>query len=505
VRFRDKTLLVGIVSALAIWFVWAAIDPIPIVEDEYSYVLQSRIFASGHWTAPSPPAPDFFQQPHVLTIPAVASKFPPGHALLLSLGTLIGARALVPLILTGLTGALIFVLVCRITNVWTAALTWLVWLGDPINLRFRAAYYSEVTTSALWLVSWWALFRWRRDRRRRWLLALAAAIGWAAITRPLTTLAFAVPVGVIVIRDVARLKLWRDFGFAVGLGTAILGIIPLWSAETTGNWRVSPLTLYTRDYLPYDKPGFGVDSTPPARVLQPVNKETYYGFFDEHVKHTPSNLPRIVLERLQVIAHDQWSGPRLALVPFVVIGLFAMNAEAVFALVCSLALFVAYLSYGHWSHWTLYYFEAMPVLSLLAGLGLWRVIGWARAPCADRRIVRLAVSACVVVALLAAFELETWRGKRRQMAEWDVTIRALIDRLPMPAAVIFVHYAPRIGPHARIVTNSPHLSDDPVWIVNDLGPRDSELMRYAGPRIPLAFQEDAGTFEIDRKLLRLSP
>ncbi|HEY9230196.1 MAG TPA: hypothetical protein VIP11_26320, partial [Gemmatimonadaceae bacterium] len=98
------------------WFAWAAIDPLPLVEDETSYVLQSRIFASGHWTAPTPPAPDFFQQPHVLTIPAVASKYPPGHALLMSIGSLFGAPVLVPLLLTGLTGALLFYLVQRVTN-----------------------------------------------------------------------------------------------------------------------------------------------------------------------------------------------------------------------------------------------------------------------------------------------------------------------------------------------------------------------------------------------------
>ena len=71
----------------------------------------------------------------------------------------------------------------------------------------------------------------------------------------------------------------------------------------------------------------------------------------------------------------------------------------------------------------------------------------------------------------------------------------------MSAAVIFVHYEPRIGPHANIVANSPHLANERVWIVNDLGARDAELMKYAGGRIPVALYEDAMKIEIDRSLL----
>ena len=87
------------------------------------------------------------------------------------------------------------------------------------------------------------------------------------------------------------------------------------------------------------------------------------------------------------------------------------------------------------------------------------------------------------------------------MAAWDISFHEMIEHLPMPAAVIFVHYAPRLGPHSLEVGNSPTLSSDPVWVVNDLGPRDAELMKFAGNRIPLIFQEDGGSVEIDRSLL----
>jgi hypothetical protein len=499
VRRHEAVLIVAILSVLAIWWVWAALDPLPVIEDEASYVLQSRIFASGRWTVPTPPAPDFFQQPHVLTIPAVASKYPPGNALLMALGSWFDTPALVPLLLTGISGALLFALVCRLANAWVALFAWMAWIGDPINLQFRPSYLSEVTTATMWLVAWWALLHWRTARRRRWLLALAAAIGWGAITRPLTMLAFAVPMGMLVIRDVAREHLWRDLAFAVVLGTAVLCVIPFWSARTTGDWRLTPQQLYTHDYLPYDKPGFTVDRTPPARPLSPVNNYTYVGFFGEHVKHTPARLPAIALDQLRVVAHDEWSGARLILVPFVLLGLTAMSAEVAFALACAVALFVAYLGYAHWSHWTLYYFEGLPVLSVITALGVWKALGQLRS---DRRVRLGAVG---LLALLSAHELRVWHHSHAVGAAARVAFHQMLSELPMRTAVVFVHYAPRLGPHASIVANSPHLAEDPIWIVNDLGSRDAELMRFSGPRIPLAFYEDDERLEIDRALLRRAP
>ncbi|HEX7937687.1 MAG TPA: hypothetical protein VF483_01775, partial [Gemmatimonadaceae bacterium] len=85
---RRGPLVVAIISIAVVWFTWDGIVPVPKVHDENSYLLQADIFARFRWTVPTPPIPDFWEQPHVQIEPAVASKYPPGHALLLSFGAM---------------------------------------------------------------------------------------------------------------------------------------------------------------------------------------------------------------------------------------------------------------------------------------------------------------------------------------------------------------------------------------------------------------------------------
>src|SRR5437870_2853226 len=71
---RAGPLAAAIATMLVVWFVWGDARPLPIVHDEAAYALQADIFAHFHWTVPSPPTPEFFEQPHVLVVPAIASK-----------------------------------------------------------------------------------------------------------------------------------------------------------------------------------------------------------------------------------------------------------------------------------------------------------------------------------------------------------------------------------------------------------------------------------------------
>ena len=471
----------GAVSPALIWWVWGQVHPLPIIHDEASYLLQADIFAEGRWTVPSPPIPEFFEQPHVQVLPAVASKYPPGHALLLAPGALVGFRALVPLLLTGVTAALLFALATRVAGPWVALVAWPTWLFAPAVLRFQPSYLSELTTTPLVLSAWWALLSWRETRRPGWLLALALCIGWGAITRPLTMLAFALPIGIVVIADVARAHRWRDLGLAVALGVAVLSILPLWNARTTGSWRVTPIGKYRLDYLPFDKIGFTTDTTSPRRraAMSKVLDETYAYFLDVHRQQTLDALPRTTAQRAMALGSGLFAGARLPLLLLALAGLFRMTAPMRFAAASALLLFVFYLPYAHWPPWTVYYLEAMPVAAMLVGLGAWHLARRLGEP----RATAAMVSAAGLISVAGCFAATNARAQRLESLVFNMQrqISSVLPRLPSPG-ILFVRYSPRLPSNPAIVRNSANLEAEPIWIVHDLGPRNDALTRLAPQR-----------------------
>ena len=484
---RWGPLVTAILSIAVVWIAWDALIPVPKVHDENSYLLQAEIFARGRWTLPSPPLPEFFEQPHVQVVPVVASKYPPGHALLLTLGALVGFPALVPLLLTGLTSALLFALSNRVTNPWVALLTWLTWISAPIVLRFQPGYFSEVTTTLLVLGSWWSLLEWRLTRRTRWIAFVALAVGWGALTRPLTMLAFAIPIGIVVIRDVVTLRLWRDLGIAFAVGLAVLSILPLWSARTTGDWKLSPIEKYRLDYLPFDKMGFTPDTTPPRRGVNPVLKSTYDYFLDARKQQRVVTLPQIFGDRLLNIAIAFFQGARLPLLPFAVAGLLLASAPVLFGALSTLVLFIAYLPYAHWAPWTIYYLEAMPLLACVTALGIWRALE--RLAASEGRARAGAAFVTGVLVVVAMPTIVRWRRDHETRSGLDRAFAAELKKLP-PHSIVFIKYSPRVVQHMSVVLNYPDLDKAPVWVVHDLGARNEELRRIAPDRASFDFDED---------------
>lgn len=469
------------VAPVVVWWVWGQVTPVPVIHDEASYLLQADIFASGRWTAPAPPLPEFFEQPHVQVEPALASKYPPGHALLLTVGSLAGFHALVPLLLTAITGALLFGLAARVVNPWVGLLAWATWLFAPIVLRFQPSYLSELTTTPLVLGSWWALLSWRETGQRRWLLLLALLVGWGALTRPLTMLVFAIPIGVVVIRDVTRTRAWRDLGLALALGTAVLALLPLWSARTTGSWRTAPVEKYRLDYLPFDRVGFVADTTPPRRrtTMSEVLVETYDHFLEARKQQTLATLPVTALRRVMALAADFFRGARLPLLVLFVAGLVRRQAPLRFAVVSALLLVLAYLPYAHWPGWTVYYLEAAPVLAAGVAVGAWNLAS----RFAPRREPVVALATTVFVLGAGVPAARHWRAYHlgpegselhRQMAQ-------LLPQLPAPG-ILFVRYSPRIPFNPAVVRNSAHLERERMWIVHDRGARNADLLRLAPGR-----------------------
>lgn len=492
---RWTAVTIGVLTSLLVWYVWGSLQAIGVSHDERAYLLQAQLFARGRWVAPAPPLPEFFEQFHVLVTPVLASKYPPGHSLVLTPGMWFGLPGLMPVVLSGVTGSLLFALARRVTNPWVALLMWMFWATSAENLRWRASYYSEITTSAMIALAWWGTLRWTATEQRRFLLLVSAATGLGAIARPLTMLVFALPLGVFLLVRLSRRRAWRELAIAAATTMAFLAVIPVWSAATTGRWSETPLARYTATYIPWDRVGFGYDSTPPLRTLPPDLQRVTEEFVQLHRDHAPSAVPGALLTRSREVMNGTWRGWRQGLLPFFALGMLVMPAAVALALGSSILLLLAYGAYAHQPIWTLYYVEALPVLAMLTALGVWRAItvvvahglrpGWLSS--AD---TRAAAAALLLLVIAVPQTRRDVRSARDLIAVMSLGQRAFLDavgRIPGDKVVVFVrHPVGHLG-HFSFVGNEPDRDAARAWIVYDRGDDNEALLQLAPDRVPYLF------------------
>jgi hypothetical protein len=492
---RAAPLVCALVTAVCVHLTWGTLHPLPLMHDEWAYWTQAGQYAANAWTAPGPAMPEFFEQLYVIVSPVFASKYWPGHAMLLAPGFALGLPALMPLLLSAIAGGLVFSLARRVATPRVAALTFVLWVSTFGNLRFRASFFSELTTSCMWLVAWHALLRWRETRRWGWMALLAIATGGGAISRPATMFVFAIPVGVVVLADVVRGKRWKDLAIGLACGTAILTLLPLWSAKTTGDWRTPPLTQYTRDYLPFDVPGYEVDMSVAPRAL-PAEMERVRDFL-RRIKFEQAMNPvtTTFLDRAGFLLRDAFAGWRLPFVFALLVGIVAGGPVAWFAFGSSLLLVIGYLTQAHTPDWTIYYLEIFPALAFVAALGTRRILRQARARSSATAIPPFAVGALGAAALvMVAMDTLAARDTLARVSARTRSFRAGVAAIAEKPNLVFVRYAPNRNMHLSLVANDGILEGAESWIVHDLGSSNRHLIASAAGRTPYLFDEVNNTF-----------
>jgi Dolichyl-phosphate-mannose-protein mannosyltransferase len=494
---RALPLLCGLVSALLVWWIWGWVDPPPIIDDEAAYLLQAKIFAEGRWTASARPRPEFFDQMQVFTRPRLASKYPPGHSLLLVPGVRIGLPVLVPILTVGISAAMLLLIARRLSNPWIALAAWLIWVTSEGVRVVAPTYLSELDTGALWLFGWWVLLRWRKDRRTKWLSALAAIVAWGILTRPLTAAAYAVAAAAAVLPAIISSRRWRLLTAPVIVGLSILTLVPVWSFQTLGRWGTTPYSWYSSVYFPYEKPGFG-ESRVTALAPLPLGSAEYDAEYRMvHRAHTLSSLPGTALRRAASVGRLIFDGRPILLV-FLLIGAFGLSPEVIFALATCALLLLFYLPMAHPPDWAVYYFETLPVLAFLTALGLWRCVSWLWETAQERKLVAftetrrtallLALPAAIAFGSVSPILLQ--RKARRQATAPRQTLRQFARSPTSPRSIVFIPCSPRRFDLCELVENDPDLARARVWLVHDLGPKNAELASIAPDRLLLSYGED---------------
>jgi Dolichyl-phosphate-mannose-protein mannosyltransferase len=486
----------GIVTFAIVRIVWGSFHEPGTVHDERAYLLQADIFARGHWTAPAPPLATFFEQMHVFIEPAVFAKYPPAHALTLAPGIWLGYPGLIPAAMVGLSGAFVFALARRLANEWTATITWWLWTTSWATLLWSASYLSETTSAAMWLIAVWATLRWLDRGRPAYLLVVSATLAWGLAARPLTMVVLSVPVLIAILRRVFATRQWTTLAAPAILGLAILLILPAWNHHTLGDWRRDPYPQYSRVYFPFDKPGFGVDPTPPLRPLVPELAAVGEWSRNLHGGYTLRSVPRAFIERLVAILIWCSDGWRLVLGVLILAGVRHASGVDRAGVMTVALLLLAYLSFAHPPMWIVYYFEVLPILYFLAAREIGRLVQRAADPGNEAAWATAMLMVAVLLLPLGANDVRRVRAAVDARNAFNRSAEAVLAGLPPGKAIVFVSYPPSQNPHVALTRNEPDLASARQWLVYDRGAENAALRALAPDRA--AYRLDAATMRIER-------
>ena len=535
------TILIGITAAF--YFVLTAFlqdrDLFPRTHDECSYYLGAQMLARGRLWMPPHPLGDFFESFYILTKPVYCSIYFPGTALIFAPTVWLDLPTwAMPAVVSGAAVALLYRIITELIDGAAGAVAALLLVSLTWFRTYTVLLMSQVPMLFLGLLMIWLWLRWREQNRWGWLLALGAAGGWAAVTRPADALCFAVPVlcGTAALGCVPPkaevLRMTSTFGrtqpgaavphgksqpaaavphgklqpgaavphvvFSIGL--LLLGALPflalqlVFDIKVTGDPFKTPYTLY----LDRDQPGstFGLhhfDPTlKPASTLPQIQADyeltkTYLrhhqpdNFLGPWVRTTESRPPYLAM----IAGTTLPAGILLVLVP---VGLLGLTDRRRLVLFSTLPVFLALYIFNPFllEHYAI---PIIPAVVLCLLLGVDEV---ARAWPRHAAVLRPALTwGIIAAAVTGAWEVNHLivRDPRQQVSDEPLPssyLRELHDRLRGRPAVVLFQYSPGDNWKEEPVCNSEVAWPDDAEVVraHDLGPRDHEIVEYYANRQP---------------------
>ena len=491
-RFVALALLVGGAILGASLFLRAPAGAKPSIQDEFVYLLQAKMLASGHLTYPSPPQPEFFEAAHVVVVPRYGAKYFPGHAAVLAPFVAAGVPWMGPALLLGATLALLYV-AARLARVpWWAALFGVgLFLGSSEAISIFGGYLSQTTSMTLVAAAIATAIAFRNKPTLFRCALLFSCAGACLLVRPFAGAALVA--AAILVLALRRPRPLASFAIvaAVPLVVAAVGALAVCRA-TTGSWTTPPWSLYAQQYMPFDGPGVGrmrVDA--PSRQLPAHLAPLRDAFRASRERYTWSRVPLEAERRLDMV---EGLAPSAIALPFAAAGIFC--APLLFAWTFAPLYFVLQLTF-HVAMST-YFLETYPWLALAAAAGIAgvaRFVGWLKRPW-PAAIAPLVAAAGIWV-LAQGFEnlrYELFRARVVQspVARFDATF----EKLRRERALVFLHYPAGWPTNVDLGYNDPDLAKAELVRALDLGERNAELLRFFPDRP--AYRLDLGTAELTK-------
>ncbi|MGA2230694.1 MAG: glycosyltransferase family 39 protein [Tepidisphaeraceae bacterium] len=263
------TLLAG--AALAHYAVTCGRVLFPTVPDEFQFLLQTRMLASGRLWMPAHPLLDFFDTFYVLIQPKYAAQSFPGAAILFTPSLWLGiAPWKWALALSAITIGLFYRVVAELIDGLAGLLAATLLTELSLYRYLSTMILAQVPLMLLGLASVWAYLHWRRTRSANWALALGFLGALAFITRPADCLLFGLPIARAMLLDLRsqrqRQATPKSLLFLALGATPCVAIQLTFNLGVTGHLLMTPVALYNQR----DQPGLGYELEVPDQNPRPL-------------------------------------------------------------------------------------------------------------------------------------------------------------------------------------------------------------------------------------------
>lgn len=462
--FSSPIVFVGILAAIHFVLANAAsyflFEHIPHVQDSIAQLFHGKIFAKGMLTAPAPAYPEFFEFLHVIIRDGKwYSQYPPGHSILLTIGTLIGAPWIVNPLFGSLNILLMYLLGKELYGETVGRLSALLSFLSPFLFFMSSEFMNHTTALSFLLV--FILFFAKSLKSGRFLHGALAggALGWLINIRPYSAAALSAPF--LVYGLFVALRRFRELRPAISgfilLSALFLAVLLLFNTLTNGHpFLFGFQVLWGNQVNPGFGPGAWGDPHTPLRGLHQMLSN--FNGVNKYLFELP--VPSLLLVVLLFFtgARDRWD-------LLFVMGFFALA--------------IAYFFYWFqdWCFGPRFLFEGAALLILLSARAIDRFpIFWneaLRLP-ASRRSLRIASFTGLALLFSVGFAANIPAHLRHYGSSyWGVNAEVLnaVRERGITRAVVFTRsYYAGVFP-----ANDPLLGGDVIY-ATDRGPNNKLLL-----------------------------
>lgn len=346
---KEKIFLIVIFIAVLLWIIWSQFTILgnyPVTGDEFSYLFQSDLIASGKLYADSPVHADSFKSQQIINDGKWYSKVTIGWPLLLAMGRVLRVEFIVNPILSAFCVIIIYLLAKRLSGKKPAAAAAAILAAiSPFFFLNGGTYFNHTSESFFVLLFTYLVILSLEKEKTTYIIGAGLCIVFAVLIRPTDgAAAFAGIIPLIAYRSFKsgnykkKLASFTPVFILFLIGISLLLVV---NKVQTGSFT----TFGYQKYMPEEKLGFGTFGHTPVKGLWNFSYS---------------------MMRLSF-----WIAPLIFLMG--VLSVFDDKSHARFLLVIPVAMAAVYFSYyslGNIEIGSRYYLPGYPIIVATASVGI---------------------------------------------------------------------------------------------------------------------------------------